>query len=156
MKPLYEARAKKLIRKKFAELANDYVQPLTNLPIELNIEMQIVEKTFLASASVGHPHFGYFGLVLRGLVLDILGIPVSLFVDEMRTFMYPLTAEENRLVLDPEAPVISSTDIRKTALTANKVLFINDILSSVLEQNQFEALAKQINAYISNMLVGRL
>lgn len=156
MKNLYEQRAKRLITKRYLEILKEQVYPLTSLPIELHLDTEISDGYFHASASIGHPHFGYFGLAMKGFVLDFLGIPTSLYVDNQKTFIYPVRAEGDHIVLDGESPAFSSTDIRRTAVTANKLLFLNEVLTGAVPAKNFEIAAKNINAHISGMLAGRI
>lgn len=156
MKQSYVSRAKQLVKKEYYKLMKDQVYPLTSLPIELNLEIEIEEGYFHASAAIGHPHFGYFGLGMKGMIVDLMGFPLSLVVDAQKAFIYPLKVQDNQLVINTESNAYSTTSAEIAALVANKLLFINNICTNVVPEDKLETLADNINQYINVMMTGRI
>lgn len=127
------------------------VFPLTKLPVELNLEVEVEKDYFHSTAAIGHPLFGYFGLVMRGLVVSFLGTPVSIVVDHRKAFLYPVCVENGQLSLDTNGVPFTSADIGAVALAANKLLYLNDIV-----QGDLSLLAENINRYLMTVLSGRI
>ena len=128
-----------------------FVFPLTKLPVELNLEVEVEKDYFQSTAAIGHPLFGYFGLVMRGLVVSFLGTPISIVVDHRKAFLYPVCVENGQLSLDTNASPFSSPDIGAVALASNKLLYLNDIV-----QGDLSLLAENINRYLMSTLSGRI
>lgn len=132
------------------------VFPLTKLPVELNLEVEVEKDYFHSTAAIGHPLFGYFGLVMRGLVLSALGNPVSVVVDHRKAFLYPVCVENGQLSLDTNGAPFSSMDIGAVALAANKLLYLNDIVQDMVTEEGLTRLAENINRYLMTTLSGRI
>jgi len=145
-----------LVSREYLREMKRYVFPLTSLPVELNLEVEVEKDYFQSTAAIGHPLFGYFGLTMRGLVLSALGRPVSLLVDHRKAFLHPVCVENGHLSLDTKGAPFSSTDIGAVALAANKLLFLNEIVQDVVTEEGLSRLAENLNRYLMTTLSGRI
>ena len=147
----YVSRVRRLVSREYLREMKLSVFPLTKLPVELNLELEVEQDYFIATAAIGHPGFGYFGLAMRGLVLGILNYPLVIMVDFKKAYLYPVKVEDSRITLDTLGEPFSSTDIGTVALAANKLLFLNDIVLGDLS-----LVAENINRYLMSSLSGRI
>lgn len=152
----YVSRVRRLVSREYLREMKRYVFPLTSLPVELNLEVEVEKDYFQSTAAIGHPLFGYFGLVMRGLVLSALGTPVSIVVDHRKAFLYPVCMENGQLSLDTNGVPFSSPDTGAVAVTANKLLYLNDIVQDVVTEEGLSRLAENINRYLMTTLSGRI
>lgn len=151
MNKRYVSRVRRLVSREYLREMKFSVFPLTKLPVELNLELEVEQDYFIATAAIGHPIFGYFGLAMRGMVLGILNYPLDIMVDFKKAYLYPVKVEDGRITLDTLGEPFSSPDIGAVALTANKLLFLNDIV-----QGDLSLVAENINRYLMSTLSGRI
>ena len=152
----YVSRVRRLVSREYLKDMKRYVFPLTSLPVELNLEVEVEKDYFQSTAAIGHPLFGYFGLVMQGLVLSALGTPVSILVDHRKAFLYPVCVENGQLSLDTGGVPFSSPDTGAVALAANKLLYLNDIVQDVVTEEGLSRLPENINRYLMTTLSGRI
>ena len=152
----YFSRVRRFVSREYLKDMKRYVFPLTSFPVELNLEVEVEKDYFQSTAAIGHPLFGYFGLVMRGLVVSALGRPVSLLVDHRKAFLYPVCVENVQLSLDTNGVPFSSPDIGAVALASNKLLYLNDIVQDVVTEEGLSRLVENINRYLMTTLSGRI
>lgn len=143
--PANQARVRKLVLKEYQKLVDCYVKPLTNLPIGIDLDIEVKEEYFVSSAAIGHPNFGWFGLQMKGIVVSSFGRAVAITPDVHKAFLHGFAVVDGKVSHSIEVGSVQS-DIRTIALLANKVSGVREILST-LEIDK-EALVTSLNEYL--------